>query len=193
MQVSLKFFSSSPQSLNIDSELIILIGKSNVGKSSFINWISNNKRLAYISKTPGRTQLLNYFTFQLNNFNGYLIDTPGYGFSKMSFVQQKRAQTAISHLFQTKTEKIKLVIFLFDLRWKLTENDIAIYKDFKSFPHFIIFTKFDKINQKLKFKQLKSHIFDLEINDKDYYIHSKLETNPKKKDLLFNSLLNKIK
>src|SRR5574344_3084815 len=102
---------------------IVLVGKSNVGKSSFINTMVNRKKLARTSSEPGKTRQINFYNVD-NNF--YFVDLPGYGFSKMSKDEQVKVGEFIEHYLQNR-KQIALVVFLIDIRHSPTENDIMMY------------------------------------------------------------------
>ena len=98
---------------------IVLVGKSNVGKSSFVNTMINRKKLARTSSEPGKTRQLNFYNID-EKF--YFVDLPGYGYSKMSKKEQEQVGHFIEeYLFNRK--QIALIIFLVDIRHKPTDND----------------------------------------------------------------------
>ena len=122
---------------------IVLVGKSNVGKSSFINTMINRKKLARTSSEPGKTRQINFYNID-NLF--YFVDLPGYGYSKMSKKEQEQVGKFIEeYLF--KRDKIHLVIFLIDIRHNPTENDKLMYDYIirSGLPCIIIANKADKI------------------------------------------------
>lgn len=122
---------------------IVLVGKSNVGKSSFINTMINRKKLARTSSEPGKTRQLNFYNID-NVF--YFVDLPGYGYSKMSKQEQINVGKFIEeYLF--KRNQISLVIFLLDIRHSPTENDKLMYNYVISskLPFVILANKADKI------------------------------------------------
>lgn len=122
---------------------IVLVGKSNVGKSSFINTMINRKRLARTSSEPGKTRLINFY--KVNN-SFYFVDLPGYGFSKMSKQEQAKVGNFIEEYLQ-KCSNISLIIFLIDIRHNPTENDKLMYNYIikQNLPCLIITSKADKI------------------------------------------------
>ena len=122
---------------------IVLVGKSNVGKSSFINTMINRKKLARTSSEPGKTRQINFYNID-DSF--YFVDLPGYGYSKMS----KKEQEQVGHFIEeylAKRQKIALIIFLIDIRHNPTENDRLMYRYIISsgFPCLILANKADKI------------------------------------------------
>jgi GTP-binding protein len=121
---------------------IVLVGKSNVGKSSFINTLVNRKKLARTSSEPGKTQI-NFYNMD-NLF--YLVDLPGYGYSKMSKQEQAKIGNFIEEYLQ-KSKKIALIIFVIDIRHEPTMNDKLMYDYiFKTnLPCLVIANKADKI------------------------------------------------
>ena len=102
---------------------IVLVGKSNVGKSSFINTMIHRKNLARTSSEPGKTRQINFYNID-EKF--YFVDLPGYGYSKMSKVEQEKVGQFIEeYLFHR--EKIALIVFLIDIRHSPTANDKLMY------------------------------------------------------------------
>ena len=122
---------------------IVLVGKSNVGKSSFINTLVNRKKLARTSSEPGKTRQINFYNMD-NKF--YLVDLPGYGYSKMSKQEQARVGSFIEEYLQ-KSKKIALIVFVIDIRHEPTANDKLMYDYiFKTnLPCIVIANKADKI------------------------------------------------
>ena len=122
---------------------IVLVGKSNVGKSSFINTLVNRKKLARTSSEPGKTMQINFYNMD-NKF--YLVDLPGYGYSKMSKQEQEKVGNFIEEYLQ-KSKNIALIVFLLDIRHEPTSNDKLMYDYiFKTnLPCLIIANKADKI------------------------------------------------
>lgn len=122
---------------------IVLVGKSNVGKSSFINTMINRKKLARTSSEPGKTRQINFYNID-NLF--YFVDLPGYGFSKMSKKEQAQVGSFTDNYLQ-KRKQISLVVFLLDIRHKPTENDKLMYDYIikSGLPFMIIANKADKI------------------------------------------------
>ena len=135
---------TSPQQYPKDDlPQIVLVGKSNVGKSSFINTMLNRKKLARTSSEPGKTRLINFY--KVNN-DFYFVDLPGYGFSKMSKKQQVEVGNFIEE-YLAKSKNISLIIFLIDIRHNPTENDKLMYNYIinKNLPCIVIANKADKI------------------------------------------------
>ena len=134
---------SSKQYPSDDLPEIVLVGKSNVGKSSFINTLVNRKKLARTSSEPGKTRQINFYNMD-NNF--YLVDLPGYGYSKMSKQEQEKVGNFIEEYLQ-KSKNITLIVFLLDIRHDPTTNDKLMYDYiFKTnLPCLVIANKADKI------------------------------------------------
>lgn len=131
----------------------LLVGRSNVGKSSFINTLLNQKNLARISSRPGKTQTLNFY---LVNDNFYLIDVPGYGYAAVNHEQQKKMGLMIEEYLE-KREEMKRVFMLVDFRMKPTENDVLMYQFLKYYniPVTLVLTKADKVSTSKKERNLK--------------------------------------
>ena len=122
---------------------IVLVGKSNVGKSSFINTMINRKKLARTSSEPGKTRQINFYNID-DLF--YFVDLPGYGYSKMSKQEQIKVGNFIEYYLSHRKE-ICLIIFLVDIRHDPTSNDFLMY-DYvirSGLPCMIIANKADKI------------------------------------------------
>lgn len=122
---------------------IVLVGKSNVGKSSFVNTMINRKKLARTSSEPGKTRQINFYNID-DSF--YFVDLPGYGYSKMSKKEQEQVGSFIEqYLFNRK--EISLIIFLIDIRHSPTANDKLMYNYVISsgLPFIILANKADKI------------------------------------------------
>ena len=122
---------------------IVLVGKSNVGKSSFINTMVNRKKLARTSSEPGKTRQINFYNMD-NKF--YFVDLPGYGYSKMSKQEQIRVGSFIEE-YLSKSANIALIIFLIDIRHSPTENDRLMYRYIidTNKPCIIVANKADKV------------------------------------------------
>lgn len=146
--INAKFIKSASKKAEfIEDELpqIAIVGRSNVGKSSLINLLTNNSKMAKTSGTPGRTRLVNYFNIN-NQF--YLVDLPGYGYHKAS-KSIANAWDAVMNDYFVDNEKLKLVFVLLDSRIMPTELDIQMldYLATQEIPAVIIMTKTDKISR----------------------------------------------
>lgn len=138
-----------------DEELpeFLLVGRSNVGKSSFINTLLNKRGLARTSSTPGKTQTLNFY---LANNMFYLVDVPGYGYAQVNREQQKKMGMMIEEYLENRKE-LKRVFMLVDFRIKPTDDDILMYQFLKYYdiPVTIIVNKADKVGSSKHDKNLK--------------------------------------
>ena len=122
---------------------IVLVGKSNVGKSSFVNTMINRKKLARTSSEPGKTRQINFYNID-DTF--YFVDLPGYGYSKMSKKEQEQVGKFIEEYLFNRQE-IALIIFLVDIRHSPSANDRLMYNYIISsgLPCIILANKADKI------------------------------------------------
>ena len=127
---------------------VLIVGKSNVGKSSLINALCQKKKMAFTSSKPGHTRLLNYYDID-NSF--YFVDAPGYGYAKGGLDLDQLFADMMESYFDNNTE-LKLVLVLLDARRELSNDDEEIIDYIKStnVNFFIVITKYDKINQKEK-------------------------------------------
>ncbi len=149
-----KFITSAAraeQFISPQKPMIAVCGKSNVGKSSLINMLANQKRLAKTSSEPGRTRLVNYFDF--GEF--ILADLPGYGFARVSKTEKQKWAKTLDEFFQRK-EEIAHVFMLADSRHDPTEDDLQMleYLNFHILPFTVVLTKADKLSK----MKLKEHI-----------------------------------
>ena len=153
---------------NEERDEFLLVGKSNVGKSSFINTILARKNFARTSSKPGKTQTLNFY---LVNNNFYLVDVPGYGYANVSKSQQKKFGLMIEEYLTTR-KNLRLVFMLIDFRHKPSENDILMYDYLKYYnlPVAVIATKYDKVKSSQKDKQEKLIRETLNIKEDDSLI-----------------------
>ena len=128
---------------------IVFAGKSNVGKSSLINYLANNSKLAYVSKQPGKTRLINYF---LVNDVFYLVDLPGYGFARVSKSEQESWAEMMQDYFDV-AKSLKALVILVDIRHKPTQDDLAMIQWAAHYkvPFMIAATKADKIAKSKRF------------------------------------------
>ena len=162
---------------------VLLVGKSNVGKSSLINALCNKKAMAFTSSKPGHTRLLNYYNV---DDKIYLVDAPGYGYAKGGFDLDKLFGEMMNDYFSNAT-RLKLVLILLDSRRELGENDIEIINFIreKDINHLLVFTKEDKVNQSEKAKLLK-HLGEVGVEKDEILFTSTL------KKRTFDVLKNKI-
>ncbi len=128
---------------NEDLPEIAVVGKSNVGKSSLINMLTSNSRLARVSKQPGKTRLLNFF---LINREFYLVDLPGYGFARVSMAEKDEWAALMADYFSN-AKNLKAVIVLVDIRHDPTAEDKNMVQllEYYSIPYIVAATKADKI------------------------------------------------
>ncbi len=151
----------------------LLVGRSNVGKSSFINTVLIQKNLAKTSSRPGKTQTLNFY---LVNDAFYLIDVPGYGYASVNQEQQKKMGMMIEEYLE-KREEMKRVFMLVDFRIKPTDDDVLMYQFLKyySIPVTIVLTKIDKVPVSKKERNLKiiKDTLNLAVGD-DYILFSSI-------------------
>ena len=139
---------SEAQFLHTDKTVIAVCGKSNVGKSTFINMLANQKRLAKTSAAPGRTRLVNYFDF--GDF--ILADLPGYGYAEVSKAEKAKWAKTLDAFFSRKNE-IAHVFLLLDCRHDPTTDDLQMlqYLNYHVVPFTAVLTKGDKLSRmKLK-------------------------------------------
>lgn len=148
------------------------IGRSNVGKSSLINSLTGRRSLARTSKTPGRTQLINYF---LIDESIHFVDLPGYGFAKVpEAVKKNWGKTIETYL---KSQRDKIVFLLLDIRRIPSNEDLEMLKWLEHFDieYYIIFTKTDKLSNNEKFRQLKEIKKKVVFNNEDVFFYSSLK------------------
>jgi GTP-binding protein len=146
MLKNIKFFKSVyklEQMLDDETPKFIFIGRSNVGKSSLINALSGQKKLAKTSSTPGKTQSINYFLVD-NTY--YVVDMPGYGYAKIP-KEQKLYWKKMIELFFKNSKKIKMNYVLVDSRFNIMESDLLMVEYLLNLymPITIVLTKIDKI------------------------------------------------
>ena len=143
----------------------MLLGRSNVGKSSFINTLVNRKNIARTSSVPGKTQTLNFYIVT-NGF--YLVDAPGYGYAAVNKQQQKKFGLMIEEYLQ-KRDQLKRAFLLVDFRHKPTEDDLLMYNFLKYYnvPVTIVATKVDKVPSSKKDKNFQTlkNLLDVVVGD----------------------------
>jgi GTP-binding protein len=149
-----KFITSAAkaeQFIRPDKPMIAVCGKSNVGKSSFINMLANQKKLAKTSSEPGRTRLVNYF-----DFGAFILaDLPGYGFARVSKGEKEKWAKTLDEFFKRK-EDIAHVFMLADCRHDPTEDDMQMlqFLHYHTIPFTVTLTKADKLSR----MKLKEHV-----------------------------------
>lgn len=137
---------------------IALAGRSNVGKSSFINRMLGRRNLVRTSSKPGKTRTLNFYRI---NDSFYFVDVPGYGYAKVSKKEQQKWGAMMEEYFETR-EELQLVILVVDSRHNPTNDDMRMieYISYLNIPLLIIATKVDKLKRSARQKQLH-HITSL--------------------------------
>ncbi|OJV21558.1 MAG: YihA family ribosome biogenesis GTP-binding protein [Bacteroidetes bacterium 41-46] len=149
MKISKAVFSGSSTRVNEKPSKRLpefaFIGRSNVGKSSLINALCRQGKLAHTSSTPGKTQLVNHFEI---NESWYLVDLPGYGYAKMSKQSRKNLGDIISN-YINESEELQLLFVLLDCRHPLQKIDLSFITELgeKEVPFAIIYTKGDKLGK----------------------------------------------
>jgi GTP-binding protein len=160
---------------------IALAGRSNVGKSSFINTLMNRKKLARTSGKPGKTRTLNFFNIEKELF---FVDVPGYGYAKVSKTEQEKWGEMMNVYFSTRKELV-LTILLVDMRHKPTEHDIQMYDFLKYYdqPVLVVATKADKVKSSRHNKHIKQIKDELELEPEDQLITFSSVTREGKKEV----------
>ena len=156
----------------------LLVGRSNVGKSSFINTISNRKNYARTSSTPGKTQTLNFYKI---NDEFYLVDAPGYGFAKVRNSLKKKFGLIMESYLKSR-DNLEMVFLLIDFRHKPTSDDIMMYEYLKYYnvPVTIICTKVDKVSKNNHQKNKNIIMKELNLpNDGNMILFSTITKNGK--------------
>ncbi|WP_456455253.1 ribosome biogenesis GTP-binding protein YihA/YsxC [Thermovibrio sp.] len=125
---------------------VAFVGRSNVGKSSLLNALANNFKLAKVSSKPGKTRSINFY---LVNNKFFLVDLPGYGFAKLPLSEKKRWQELIESYLKD-NDRLKGIFLLVDSKVGPTEKDIQMkdWLEFYSIPYVVVATKVDKLKRK---------------------------------------------
>ncbi|OFK79666.1 YihA family ribosome biogenesis GTP-binding protein [Anaerosphaera sp. HMSC064C01] len=142
---------------------IVLVGRSNVGKSSFINALTNRKKLAYTSSSPGKTRTINFYNID-NMFR--IVDLPGYGYAKISMSEREKWKKIIEE-YLVKSQNIALICQIIDVRHEPTKLDLMMYDYIQStgIDYLIIANKLDKLKSSQILKQIsiiKKSLINLE-------------------------------
>ena len=155
-----------------DKPEFAFIGRSNVGKSSLINMITNNDKLAKTSNSPGKTQMINHFEIksvirpgEFNETKWFLVDLPGYGFAKISQSSRRRWEQMIENYLR-KRENLINVFVLIDARHSPQKLDLGFIKNLELWkvPYTLVFTKADKEKQSVVSKNVKLFLEALKKN-----------------------------
>ena len=167
----------------------LLVGRSNVGKSSFINTLINRKNFAHTSSKPGKTQTLNFYNV---NENFYLVDVPGYGYASVDKQTQAKFGLMIEEYLMNR-EALKRVFLIIDYRNKPMEDDLLMYNFLKYYHKevTIVATKYDKVSQskRAKVEKVLNCSFDLQDTDNIIYFSSVTKEGKDKVMNLINSYL----
>lgn len=160
----------------------LLIGRSNVGKSSFINSLINRKNFARTSSRPGKTQTINFYEV---NEDFYLVDAPGYGYAAVSKTKRKKFGLMIED-YIIHRKNLKQVFLLIDFRHRPTNDDILMYNYLKYYkiPVTIVATKCDKIGITMHQKQRNAILNDLDLVVGDDFIMFSSVTKTGKEEIL---------
>ena len=160
----------------------LLVGRSNVGKSSFINSIIERKNFARVSGKPGKTQTLNFYNVN-NDF--YLVDVPGYGFANVSKERQQKFGMMIEEYLANR-DNLEEVFLLIDFRHKPTQDDLLMYNFLKYYDLSvtIVATKVDKIGRTLRDKQVKLIKDTLNLKEEDKFVLFSSSTKLGKNDIV---------
>ena len=160
----------------------LLVGRSNVGKSSFINTLIERKNFAHTSSKPGKTQTLNFY---LVNNDFYLVDVPGYGYASVSKDKQKKFGLMIEDYIKNR-ENLKRVFLLIDYRHKPTEDDVLMYNYLKYYNLniTIVATKYDKVTKNNRIKQDKLIKDTLKLSDEEVFVPFSTVTKKGREDTL---------
>lgn len=153
---------------------IALAGRSNVGKSSFINKMLQRKNLVRTSSKPGKTQTLNFYII---NETFYFVDVPGYGYAKVSKKEREKWGKMMEEYFEIR-DTLRVVVLLTDIRHKPTNDDIQMYHYLKYFEHpvVVVATKMDKVPKNKREKHLKQTKETLNVQPEDVVIPFSAET-----------------
>ena len=167
----------------------LLVGRSNVGKSSFINTLINRKNFAHTSSKPGKTQTLNFYNV---NENFYLVDVPGYGYASVDKQTQAKFGMMIEEYLMNR-EALKRVFLIIDYRNKPMEDDLLMYNFLKYYHKevTIVATKYDKVSQskRAKVEKVLNSSFDLQDTDNIIYFSSVTKEGKDKVMNIINSYL----
>lgn len=161
------------------------IGRSNVGKSSLINALTNNKKLAKTSGTPGKTKLINHFVI---NESWFLVDLPGYGYAKVSKKERNEIKKLIHGYFEKRTQLVNTFV-LIDSRHEPQKIDVDFINMLgeKQHPFSIVFTKIDKLSEKQRKDNLshyQSHLLEQGWESTPQMFESSAKTGEGKEEII---------
>ncbi|MFB1099200.1 MULTISPECIES: ribosome biogenesis GTP-binding protein YihA/YsxC [Bacillaceae] len=159
---------------------IALAGRSNVGKSSFINKMINRKNLVRTSQKPGKTQTLNFYKI---NDRFHFVDVPGYGYAKVS-KKERNAWGKMLEEYFTERENLKAVVLLVDIRHEPTKDDVTMYDFLKHYelPVVVVATKLDKIPKGKRVQHIKRAADKLQLLQEDIILPFSSETGEGKEE-----------
>lgn len=168
---------------------IVFVGRSNVGKSSLLNFLTG-RNIAKVGKTPGRTRAINYFKWDFERGKVFLVDLPGYGFARGDRKEVDGWKRLIEGYFRNRVSNIGLVLVLIDAKVGPTKDDIAMLEwlNYLGIPHAVVLTKTDKANQRSISQALKRL--------KDLGVEEVIQTSSKErrgKDKLLKVILSHLK
>lgn len=171
---------TSLQFIQPEKPMVVVCGKSNVGKSSLINMLANQRRLAKTSADPGRTRLVNYFDF--GDF--ILADLPGYGYAKVSKAEKNKWAKTLEEFFQQK-QNIAHTFLLIDIRHNPTLDDVQMvqFLYYNTIPYSVLATKADKLSR-MKIKEQKRNLAGHLALTENNIIATSAETGLGKDDIL---------
>lgn len=169
---------------------IILSGRSNVGKSSFINAMLNNQKVARVSQTPGKTRLVNYIRI---NSQFYFVDLPGYGYAKVNHETLQAFKTRIETFLAT-SRSLRLAILLLDIRHMPTQDDMIMrnYLIGRGISILYVLTKLDKLSRSqalIQEKKIREH-FGVNANERFITFSAKTKAN---RDLIWDMIESSLK
>ncbi len=164
---------SAAQIIQGETPEIAVVGRSNVGKSSFINLITANGKLAKTSKEPGRTRLINYFSVNSGQF--YLVDLPGYGFARVSDAEKERWADIIEAYFRA-SPSLRNVFLLLDIRRDVSRDDVTMINYLYHFniPFTVICTKSDKLSRSAAMDRRRKIALSLKVGPDNIIVSSAL-------------------
>lgn len=149
---------------------VAFVGRSNVGKSSLINFLVNRKKLARTSSAPGRTQTLNYYIIN-NEF--YFVDFPGYGYAKVSKTERKKWNESREEYLAYRNQ-LKAIVMVVDIRHDVSPLDIEMINILKqlSLPFYVVLTKADKLSRSKRNQKLLYFVEKFQVNTERIFVIS---------------------